>query len=221
MPSDQAAPPRRSSCRGCLAALVTACQLTLYTLLVTYDVRVWTILPSLWHYVRLPIDPDLDRWLPTPAPDDPAAIEAYVRQLLPWASDAEVYGLPWYFPTPREAVAARRGDCEAQTVVTASLFAARGLPFVVRASFSHLWLDYPGRPEREGERHAEAMIENVGGRYRFRWPAAPELREHLRTQKSLLWDPLHPVRKILLLVGWPVIGIGWPWYRRRLEIHRG
>ncbi len=187
---------RRATLRG-LGLLV-------YTLLVCYDVRAWVVAPSLWRYVRLPVDPSIASLLPD-APADVTRLEAWVNRRLPWAQDSAVYGLPWYFPSPREAVRAGRGDCEAQAVVLASVLAARGVPFSFRASFSHLWVDYPGKPREAGETAAEALMQNVDGRYRFRWPSLPRLREHWRAQVDLLWTPLHPVRKMLLLVGWPLL----------------
>jgi hypothetical protein len=153
--------------------------------------------------------------LPVPLPREPHAIEALVLRLVPWAQDSDVWGLPWYFPTPHEALAARRGDCEAQAVLTASLLAARGIPYQLRASFSHIWVDYPGRGEIPGESQAEAVMQQVDGRYRFNWPRTPRLVAHLRTQKGLLWDGLAPWRKGLLLIGWPVMAVGLPRLRRR------
>ncbi|NUQ00395.1 MAG: hypothetical protein HUU35_11140, partial [Armatimonadetes bacterium] len=150
------------------------------------------------------VDPAIVADLPA-APTDPAALDQFVHAHIPWASDAAVWGLPWYFPTPGEVVRAGRGDCEAQAVVLASLLAARGVPYSFRASFSHLWVDYPGRLQRQGERDGEAMMANVGGRYRFRWPELPQLSEHFSAQVELLWTPLDPLRKILLLLGWPLI----------------
>lgn len=197
---------------------LTFCWLVVYTLLVAYDVRVWTVAPSAWHYVHLPVDPTILEMVPQPVPQTAREIEAYVKRLVPWTADWQVYGLPWYFPTPREAVAARRGDCEAEAVVLASLLAARGLPYQFRASFSHLWVDYPGRAERRGERVAEAIWQNVDGRYQAQWPALPELRANFLNQKELLWDHLALWRRVLLLLGWPAIIIGVP--RRRLRAGR-
>ena len=191
----------------------TAGLLFLYTWLVTYDVRAWMIVPSIAHYIRFPVDPALGATLD--APQDPAALVAWSMQRLPEAFDFAVYGVPWYFPTPREALEAGRGDCEARAVMLASLLAARHIPYHFEASFSHLWVAYPGRPQALGETDAEAMMARVGGKYRFRWPSLPRLRHNLLNQKALLWTPLHPVRKILLLVGWPGLLLGWP--RRRKD----
>lgn len=189
----------------------TGLLLLLYTWLVTYDVRAWMVFPSLARYVSFPVDPALGATLDAPA--DRRELVAWSERFLPEAYDGRVYGVPWYFPTPREAVSAGRGDCEARAVVLASVLAARGVPYEFRASFSHLWVDYPGRPHPRGETADEAMMSRVGGRYRFQWPDLPRLGHNLANQRDLLWTPLHPVRKILLLLGWPCLLFGWP--RRR------
>ncbi|MBI2300225.1 MAG: hypothetical protein HYU66_14980 [Armatimonadetes bacterium] len=208
-------PPRG---RGCLTLGLTLTCLFVYTLVVAYDMRCWTVFQSAWHYWRFPVDPGVAPLLPD-APGDVTKLEDYVDRRLPWARDADVFGLPWYFPTPREAVGYGRGDCEAQAVVLASILAARGVPYAFRASFSHLWVDYPGKPPVAGELPAEAMMLNVEGHYRFHWPELPELAEHLRNQKYLLWDGLAPPRKVLLLLGWPSIAMGLPLRRRRRAAH--
>ncbi len=197
----QARPSTRR--RGVGFVLATGCWLLVYTVAVTYDLRSWMVVPSAWRYVRLPVDPAIAAGLDVPA--TATDVERLVERLVPWAADAAVYGVPWYFPTPSEALRAGRGDCEAQAVVLASLLASRGLPYRFHASFSHLWVDYPGRVAGAGELAAEAMMTNVGGRYRFRWPDLPELAEHWRAQVDLLWTPLHPTRKLLLVLGWPAI----------------
>jgi len=191
--------------------LRTLLLLFLYTWLVTYDVRAWMIFPSIMRYIRFPVDPQVGAQLP--APGDLTQLVAWSERFIPMTVDLRVYGVPWYFPTPREAVEARRGDCEARAVVLASVLAARGIPHQFKASFSHLWVDYPGRPHPLGETEGETMMERVDGRYRFHWPSLPRIGHNLRNQQALVWTPLHPVRKILLLLGWPCLILGWP--RRR------
>ncbi len=191
--------------------LRTGFLLLLYTWLVTYDLRAWMVFPSLARYLSFPVDPVLGAGLD--APSEAGALVAWSERAVPEAFDARVYGVPWYFPSPREVLAAGRGDCEARAVVLASVLAARGIPYRFQASFSHLWVDYPGRPHPLGETADEAMMSQVDGRYRFRWPSLPRLAHNLANQRALLWTPLHPVRKILLLLGWPCLLAGWP--RRR------
>jgi hypothetical protein len=201
--------------RGLGTAALTALWLLVWTIAVTYDLRAGWLLSSLGRYVRYPIDPTVAALFPQPLPDDPAAIEDLVDARLPYARDIEVWGVPWYFATPRQALSQGRGDCEAYAMVLASLLAAKGITYRVRASFSHMWVEYAGRPESPGESAAEAVLVNVDGAYRFRMPALLELGHHLREQKWLHWDGLAPLRQALLLAGWPVILICVPRARRR------
>lgn len=216
---DAPAAGRPSAPRRLVAALGTmlwtVSALFAWWVLVCYDLRSWTVPVSCYRYLRYPIDPSVAGVFPTPLPAPPARLEDDVKRLVPWTRDLDVVGLPWYVTTPREALAAGRGDCEAQAFLLASLLAAQGTPYTFRASFSHLWVDYPGRRPPRGESAAESLWDNTGGRYRFHWPSLPRLREHLQAQKRLLWDGLHPVRQVLLLAGWPAIMIATPRWRRR------
>lgn len=184
---------------------------TLWSLLVCYP-NPLLLVQNVGRYLRLPIDPAVAATLPSTR--DPAAIEPAVEALLPYDFDWRVYGVPWCVPTPAEAIRARRGDCEARAVVLASLLRARGIPFTVRASLSHLWIDYPAREARPGERTEDSWWERDARGWRPRWSGLLQLREAARAQKRALWDVMPLPRKALLLAGWIAIA-AIAWRRRR------
>ncbi len=61
-----------------------------------------------------------------------------------WTPAWTVYGLPWYFPTVRRS-SPNGWDCQAEAILTASIFKAKDLPYTLRYSFDHVWVDYPGK----------------------------------------------------------------------------
>ena len=101
---------------------------------------------SVRNTLRPRVEPQAVAALARSLPDDPRAIEAYVldRQV-PYAYDWQSAGVPWYFPTTREALRAGRGDCESRALVLASILTAKGIPNELRMSLDHIWVDYPGK----------------------------------------------------------------------------
>jgi hypothetical protein len=86
------------------------------------------------------IDPAAVRGLAARLPNDPKAVEAYVLdRAVPYAYDWQSAGVPWYFPTTREALRVGRGDCESRAVVLASILTAKGIPNELRMSFFIHW----------------------------------------------------------------------------------
>jgi hypothetical protein len=139
-------------------------------------------------------------------PDDPHEIERRVLdEVVPYASDWEAAGVPWSFPTASEALRAGRGDCESRAVVLAGILAAKGIPFELRMSFDHIWVDYPGKVPTANENAARTLVGRDGGGWSgLRWPDGLDLRRELRAQRAIYWDPMPGGRKALLF-----IGLGW------------
>ncbi len=52
-----------------------------------------------------------------------------LTRIVPYAYDWQTAGVPWYFPTTREALAQKRGDCESRAVVLASILAYKHIPY--------------------------------------------------------------------------------------------
>jgi hypothetical protein len=136
-------------------------------------------------------------------PDDPREIERRVLEdVVPYASDWEAEGVPWSFPSASQALRARRGDCESRALVLASVLAAKGIPYELRMSFDHIWVDYPGKVATASENEGRALAGGDGGGWSgLRWPNDLDLRRELRAQRAIYWDPMPPGRKALLLAG--------------------
>lgn len=136
-------------------------------------------------------------------PDDPREIERVVLdEVVPYASDWEAAGVPWSFPTAAEALAAEAGDCESRAIVLASVLAAKKIPFALRMSFDHIWVDYPGKVPTASENDARALAGRSGdGWSGLRWPDDLDLGSELRAQRAIYWDPMPDGRKALLFTG--------------------
>jgi hypothetical protein len=136
-------------------------------------------------------------------PDDPRQIErAVLGGVVPYASDWEAAGVPWSFPTADEALAADAGDCESRAVVLASVLEAKGIPYALRMSFDHIWVDYPGKAPTASENDARALAgRGDGGWSGLRWPEDLDLGTELRAQQAIYWDPMPDGRKALLFAG--------------------
>lgn len=171
----------------------------------------WTVLASypnpavfarnLARYRRLPIDPRIEPRMGWDLPGQPGSIELFVDSLILAASDWQLYRVPWYVPTAGEVARVRRGDCEAKTILFASLLAGKHIPFEVRASLNHIWVDYPGRRPRPGESQDLAYLEGRPGRLRVHWPRRLQWAECLAVQRQQLWEEMPLARKSLWLIG--------------------
>ena len=159
------------------------------------------------RYHRLPVDPKIEQRMGWELPSDPLLMELFVDSLLAPTPDWARYRVPWYVPTPLEAARSLHGDCEAKAVLLASLLAGKGVPYEVRASLNHIWVEYEGRRPRPGERQELAYLEGKGARLRMRWPRRVEWREVIAVQREQLWGPMPLARKALWLVGLTWVGL--------------
>lgn len=186
----------------------------LWTMLVLYPnpVRLVVSIPNAWNPV---VDPEAMKELAAKLPDDPAQIEAAVESfVVPYAVPWQTYGVPWYFPTPREVLARGEGDCQARAVVLASILKAKGIPARFVGSFDHMWVEYPKKQENVLERADIAIAaQQPDGRYQFRWPKLIEWQRSWEIERAYFWDQMPQYRLWLLLGGWIVIG-----FRRRLRL---
>ncbi len=160
--------------------------------------------------VRPPIDPAaVRRWAVT-LPDDPAQIEQAVLSRLQYAVPWQSAGVPWTIASPAEALAAGLGDCQARAVTLASVLAAKGIPYRLRASVDHMWVEYPGKQPNALENKSKTLWERHeqpaggGGRFRFRLPAI-DLAESYAIEKDYFWDAAPASKKALLLTGLAII----------------
>lgn len=195
-------PARRGQRRRALLFLAAA---LVWTLASCYP-NPLVLARSLARYRRFPLDPGIEKRLGWDLPSSPATIEAFVDSLVRSQPDWELYRVPWYMPTPAEAARARRGDCESRAVLLASLLAGRDIPFEIRASFNHIWVDYPGRRPRPGESPDSAYLQGEPGRFRIRWPSRVAWAEFLSVQREQLWDAMPLARKAIWALGLVWIG---------------
>ena len=154
-------------------------------------------------------DPSAVRMWAETLPNDPAYIEQevlsrYVAYAVPW----QTHGVPWYFPTTKEVVAQGRGDCQARMLVLASILEAKGLPYTLRASLDHIWVEYPQKRPNALENKAVAIMDDG----RLRVPEQWDWRDSYRIEKEYFWDAMPIGRKLLLFGGLGVIA-----FRRRLR----
>jgi hypothetical protein len=160
------------------------------------------------------IDPEAVRHLADQLPDDPAYIEQRVESdLVPYAVPWQTYGVPWYYPTTREVIEQGAGDCQARAIVFASILEAKGIPYTLRASIDHIWVEYENKQPNPGENAAIAVMDNGG----LQVPAQWDWRETWRIEKEYFWDTAPLSRKLLLFGG--LIAI--PLRRRIARVARG
>ena len=153
------------------------------------------------------VDADAVRALAATLPDDPQQIEnAVLTRIVPYGLPWDVYGVPWYYPTPAEVLAAGKGDCQGRAVVLASLFKAKGIPFTFSASFDHIWVDYPGKHPNAIENPAVALAQKApDDTFWFQWPKDWDLKQSWEIERAYFLDPAPPWRLALLVLGWGVI----------------
>ena len=141
-------------------------------------------------------------------PDDPREIEAEVLRRVSYATDWEVQGVPWRFPTAAEAIAEGRGDCEARALVLMSALEAKGIPHRLRNSINHMWVDYPGKQPTALENDAVVLADRSGGGFGLRLPEDFDLMLEIDSKVELFWDPMPWERRLLLAVGLLLIPLG-------------
>jgi hypothetical protein len=180
---------------------------------------VWTLLAmypdpavlfrNIARYRHLPLDPTIEKRMGWDLPDDPVGIEFIVDTLIIATPDWTIYRVPWYVPTAREAAVMTHGDCEAKSMLLASLLEGKHIPYEIRASFAHIWVDYPGRKARPGESEDIAYAEEKDGRFHFGWPKRVPWRDLLEVQREQLWEAMPLARKAIWLMGlaWVVMAV--------------
>ncbi len=198
-----AAPPRRVGARAIVFVALAAA----WTLFAMYP-NPAVLVRNLARYRNLPIDPQLEQKKGWQLPGDAGTIELFVDSLLLSKPDWPLFRVPWYVPTALEAADMTHGDCEARTLVLASLLEGQEIPYEIRASFSHLWVDYEGRTARPGESAELAYLQGKPGALSTRWPESVDWRSFLATQRSQLCDAMPLARKAIWMLGllWGALG---------------
>jgi hypothetical protein len=184
--------------------LIVAAMLSLWTFIVCYP-NPFIFIRNTIRYLRFPVDPSVIELIDAEIPDEPAEIERFVMALVKYQYDWETYGFPDYVSTARQAVIRRRGDCEDRAVVLASLLEAKNIPYNLKASVIHYWVDYPGKKPSRTENESVAYFGKVDGKYRLKLPDLSQWRRWLSAGKEGGWDVMPTFRKVLMISGWVLI----------------
>lgn len=135
-----------------------------------------------------------------PGPPEPHLLERFVLDYLPYKYDWQAYGMPWYFPTPEEALDTDKGDCKSRMIVMASLFEALAIPYELYVSPVHIWISYEGKVETEVENKAAAMFTYDGEEFRLKLPQV-DWTENFNLFWEAFWVYMPLERKIMLVSG--------------------
>jgi hypothetical protein len=161
-----------------------------------------TLVRAIEHVLHPRVDPQAVAAVAKTLPNNPRLIEqAVLTRITPYSYDWQSSGVPWYFPTTREALRQGRGDCESRALVLASILAYKHIHYQLRMSFDHIWVDYRG--------HVPTVLENPGvtlavrehGRYVFHWPRDFHLGAEVNAQIANYWTPAPFGRRVLLIGG--------------------
>ncbi len=156
---------------------------------------------SVQNLVHPRVDPAAVAGIAARLPDDPRLIEAYVlERQVPYAYDWQTAGVPWYFPSTRDALAAGAGDCESRAIVLASILTAKHIPHSLRLSFDHIWVDYPGKTANALENPGVVLAGTKDGRLFIHWPRDFHLGQEIGDQLAIYWTPA-PLYRVILLFG--------------------
>jgi hypothetical protein len=137
-------------------------------------------------------------------PDDYKAIENFALDYVQYRTSWALYGSPWYYPTLKEVISQRAGDCEGRALLFASILEAKKLPYTMRYSFDHVWVDYPGKNGQGIEDPGTSFVSTSGNGWWGRLPHIP-LWSTIKVRVGYHWTPMPVDRKTLFLLG--VFGI--------------
>jgi hypothetical protein len=161
-----------------------------------------TLVRSIDHGLHPQVDPQAVAAVAKTLPNNPRLIEqAVLTRIMPYAYDWQSSGVPWYFPTTREALAQGRGDCESRALVLASILAYKHIPYQLRMSFDHIWVDYRGHRATALENPGVTLAARVNGHYVFHWPRDFHLGPEINAQIANYWTPAPIGRRVLLFGG--------------------
>jgi len=184
--------------------LITIVVLLLWTFIVCYP-NPYVFVRNFLRYKHFPVDPSIVNIISEKIPNDPADIEKFVNKLVKYEYDWENYGVPWYVPTPDDAVMRRKGDCESRAMVFASILSKKNIPYNLKASLVHIWVEYPDKKPSTLENDDVSYIGKVDGKYRVKLPDLSQWRNYISDEKEMLWDVMPTYRKVIMLSGWAVI----------------
>jgi hypothetical protein len=148
-----------------------------------------------------PIDAQAVAGIAAGLPRDYKTIENYSLDYVVYTPAWTVYGLPWYFPTVPEVLRDHAGDCQARAILEASILEAKGMPYTLRYSFDHVWVDYPGKQYVDMENPETSFVADAGKGWLARLPSRIPLWSIIKVRVAYHWTPMPLLQKIVLLLG--------------------
>ena len=161
---------------------------------------------SIHRSANLGIDPGAVEFMLADLPSEPAAIESAVKARIPYFYDWDVYGMPWYFPSIEQVLEQERGDCKARALVLASVFEARGIPYLINWSPMHVWVEYEDKKDNAVENPQVKFYQRdpETGETQFQVPQIPVSQVADSARKGF-WGVMPVPRKVLLISGLVVL----------------
>ncbi len=148
-----------------------------------------------------PVDAQVVAGVAAGLPRDYKTIEDFALNYVPYKPAWTVYGLPWYFPTVPEVLRDRAGDCQARAILAASIFKAKGMPYTLRYSFDHVWVDYPGKQFADMEDPSTSFVADGGKGWLASLPGRIPLWSIIKVRIAYHWTPMPLMQKIMLVLG--------------------
>jgi len=184
--------------------LLVVMAFTVWTLIVCYP-NPYIFIRNFIRYRHYPVDPSVVELINETIPDDPQQIDKFVNKIVKYEYDWLNYGVPWYVPEPRDAVIRGKGDCESRAMVLASIFSSKGIPYSLKASLVHIWVEYPEKRQSSAENEDVSFVGKVDGKYRIKLPDLTQWKHYIVAEKEMLWDAMPKYRKVIMVSGWGII----------------
>jgi hypothetical protein len=189
-----------SRARRCLRRLTLIGAFCVWVGVVLYpDPR--PLIQSLRRLRRPPVDAAAVADVAANLPLDYAAIEDYCRDYVQFQPAWTIYHQFWYFPTVYEVLEAHAGDCQGRALLASSILKAKDMPYTLRYSLDHVWVDYPGKQIAEMEDPRTSFFADSGKGWSALLPARLTLLDNTRVRIAYHWTPMPRSRKALLGLG--------------------
>jgi hypothetical protein len=166
------------------------------------------LIASIGRLAAPPVDAAAVTAVAATLPNDYKTIEQFSLGYVEYRPAWTVYGLPWYFPTIQEVLRDHAGDCQARALLAASIMRAKGMPYTLRYSFDHVWVDYPGKTPPAMEDPATSFVADDGKGWWGKLPSRIPLWSIIKVRVGYHWTPMPLLQKIMIVLGSLLI-IGW------------
>lgn len=184
--------------------LLTIISFAVWTFIVCYP-NPYIFIRNFVRYAKYPIDTSVVDLISEDIPDDPEQIDRLVHKIVKYEYDWVNYGVPWYMPEPKDVVIRGKGDCESRAMVFASILEAKGIPYSLKASLVHIWVEYPNKKHGSSENDDVSFVGKVDGKYRIKIPDISQWQHYIGVEKEMLWDVMPAYRKAIMVSGWAII----------------